>query len=720
MGSHVFGRTLTIAMSLVVLVAPSSYAATADGAQTSAGQSKALGTPERGAPDPAEPTVTAAPSVSATPPASATPDGIVGTATPPDTTLPDETAPPPEPSATSDPTGPTEVEVAESSGGWQTVALSARPGGFGSLPAMPSMPGSPSGALRATQPIVFTDEIEVDPFELAGVTWLGEGELRAWVRTRSDGTWSQWYELPSADDHAPDPGTAEAARERRGTDPLVVAPSDAIQVRADAADPQALSDVRLDLVEPGADPPPSVMNSEVSLDAEPDADADPASPGSAVRPTIMSRAAWGADESLRVEPPKYVQVHGAFVHHTVNANSYTAAEVPGIIRGIYVYHVRSRGWNDIGYNFLVDRFGRVWEGRYGGISRAVQGAHTSGYNDDAFAMSAIGTYQDAQPSSAMISAYQRLFAWKFAIHGVDPRYPVDYDGESWPAIAGHRDAASTACPGAELYARLSTIRRGTIVALGLSPSRDLDKDGIPDLAGTKPDGTLWLMSGLASGGYAPPRALGAGWNAMTPVMIPGDWDGGRHDDLIAKRRTDGTLWLFSGQGRVPFASSRQIGAGWNTMNAIIAPGDWNGDGNPDLMARQASDGSLWLYRGTGTGGFGVRSKIGSGWAAMDAVVGAGDWNGDRLIDLIARRSSDGTLWLYPGAGGNAFGTAQRIGTGWRGYLIVGAGDVNRDGRPDLVARTPAGQLMLYPGNGAGGIGAPSTLSTGWSGFNRLF
>ena len=135
---------------------------------------------------------------------------------------------------------------------------------------------------------------------------------------------------------------------------------------------------------------------------------------------IYSRAQWGADENIRGKSSlHYGDVHAGFVHHTVNANDYTRAEVPGILRSIYAYHVKSRGWSDIGYNYLVDRFGRIWEGRYGGIDRAVVGAHTLGYNDDSFAASAIGNYEMAQPSAAMLQAYATLFAWKLSLHGVD-------------------------------------------------------------------------------------------------------------------------------------------------------------------------------------------------------------------------------------------------------------------------------------------------------------
>src|SRR5690606_28751950 len=138
-------------------------------------------------------------------------------------------------------------------------------------------------------------------------------------------------------------------------------------------------------------------------------------------PTIYSRAQWGADERMRDKSSlRYGTISAGFVHHTVNANDYTAEQVPGIIRSIYAYHTRSRGWSDIGYNFLVDRFGRIWEGRYGGVDKAVVGAHTLGYNDYAFAMSAIGNFETVQPPAEVIAAYGQLFAWKLGLHGVNP------------------------------------------------------------------------------------------------------------------------------------------------------------------------------------------------------------------------------------------------------------------------------------------------------------
>jgi N-acetylmuramoyl-L-alanine amidase/FG-GAP-like repeat len=580
--------------------------------------------------------------------------------------------------------------------------------------ALPSMPeptperGNESGERR---PAVLSGELDVEPFLLAAITWeVPEDhiDIVAWVRTRRDGAWSEWNQIPVGDDHAPDPGSAEARRSRAGTDPLVVAESDGVQVRVDTGRGVIPGDLRLDLIDPGESPADASIGTLG---------------GSAVaaanRPTIYTRAQWGADESIR-GAPEYGEVNGAFVHHTVNANDYSASDVPEIIRGIYAYHVKSRGWKDIGYNFVVDRFGRIWEGRYGGVDRPVIGAHTQGYNDDAFAMSAIGTYTSKVPEATVLSAYQQLFAWKFSVHGVDPRRPVIYDGESWPAVAGHRDAALTECPGQQLYERLPTIRTG-VTAVMFPPSggdtwRDFSGDGRDDLmARARSDGSLWMWRGAAGAVYGTAQRIGSGWGGISSIVRPGDWDGDGADDVVARIAATGELRLYPGNGRGGFLPPRRIGTGWIGIG-IYGPGDLNGDGNADLIAR-FTDGTLWLYPGDGSGGFGRRSEAGHGWAASMMIVTPGDWNGDGNNDLVARRS-DGTLWLYPGNGRGGFPDVGRIGTGWGSFTsISGSGDVDDDGRADLLAWSSSGGMSLYPGNGRGGFLRPLAVGGGWAGYD---
>ena len=289
---------------------------------------------------------------------------------------------------------------------------------------------------------------------VVGVTWP-EGALstsdRVEYRVKDGRHWSDWTTMAADDDHAPDPGTAEAQHQRGGTDPYVVT-SDAVEVRVLTTRSAAPTGVQLDLVDP-------------SVSA---ADAPASQAGSAqaagTRPTILTRAQWGADESLRTGTPEYGTIKAGFVHHTVNANSYTSSQVPAIIRGIYSFHTQSRGWSDIGYNFLIDRFGRTWEGRAGGVDQPVIGAHTGGYNSQLFGAAAIGTFNTATPPAAMMTAFNKLFAWKLGLAHVDPTAKVTLTGMSTPVytVSGHRDADGapndTECPGNALYARLGSIR----------------------------------------------------------------------------------------------------------------------------------------------------------------------------------------------------------------------------------------------------------------------
>ncbi|TDD72989.1 hypothetical protein E1262_00400 [Jiangella aurantiaca] len=622
--------------------------------------------------------------------------------------VPSWAAPEVPPTGTGTPAVP--AETAPTADDLQMISLPVAAGGFGRLPSLPPAPG---GAPRefadvtAQIPIVYTEEYTVRPFRLAAVTWTGAAPVQAWVRVRSDGTWSPWYELPGGDDHQPDPGTAEAAATRNGTDPLLVPESDGIQVRVDGAQAGARrpADLRLDLVEPGTAPAMKSDAPELAVSGG---------------PTIYSRAQWGADESLRADPPSYGEVRGAFVHHTVSANAYSSGDVPALIRSIYVYHVRSRGWNDIGYNFVIDRFGRIWEGRYGGVDRAVVGAHTQGYNDDAFAASALGTYENTAPPSVMLGAYSRLFAWKFRLHGVRPLRQVNYDGEAWPAIAGHRDAAATACPGDALYARLGTIRSGTLRQMGIggdaTGGRDVNGGGRSDLmARQRSDGSFWLWPGGSSAGYGSRIPFGTGWSSMVSAALPGDWDGDGHDDVIARSSTGG-LWLYSGRSDRGFAAQRRIGTGWAGFTAVVAPGDWDRDGRVDLIARRR-DGVLVLYPGDGRGGFRTARVIGTGWAGFTAIVGPGDWSSDGVADLIARLPNGGLL-LYPGNGSGGFGKARSIGTGWAGFTgIAAAGDVDDDYVLDLVAWKADGTMILYPGSGTGAFLPSRAIGTGWNAFD---
>ncbi len=191
-------------------------------------------------------------------------------------------------------------------------------------------------------------------------------------------------------------------------------------------------------------------------------------------PPIVSRAQWGANEGLRRGRPDFAPINRVIVHHTV-----TAVDEPdpaARMRAIYAFHVRGNSWDDIGYNFVVDQAGRVYEGRAGGFGptgedaagRGVVGAHAGGHNTGSVGVAILGTFSDDRttPSDAALDAVAAVAAWKLGTRGIDPLAPG--------ALIGHRDVVATGCPGNGCQRRLAEVRersRGRIAAAG-SPDDD--------------------------------------------------------------------------------------------------------------------------------------------------------------------------------------------------------------------------------------------------------
>lgn len=247
---------------------------------------------------------------------------------------------------------------------------------------------------------------------------------------------------------------------------------------------------------------------------------------------------------------------------------------------------------------------------------------------------------------------------------------------------------------------------------------DVDRDGDADILARTSTGALVLYRGTGTGAIQAYTPLVAGWGSR-PFITMGDFTGDRIAD-IARVEADGRLMLYAGDGYGSLRAPVRIGVGWGSFRQIIGGMDFTGDRIPDVIARTA-DGWLLLYPGNGKGGFaGGGGQIGTGWNAFDSISHVGDFTGDTRGDLIARRISDGTLWLYPTTGRGTWGTPVRIGTGWKTMTaIFGAGDINGDGTADVVARNSAGALLLYPGTGRGGFLPSRTIGSGWSSLPQL-
>ena len=302
---------------------------------------------------------------------------------------------------------------------------------------------------------------------IVGVTWQRDSPRRnPTVRFRWH-TGSGWTSWRTAGSDSAAPNRRERATARPGTEPLWrPTGADRVEVRVrSGASP--VTDVRLLGV---GDAIPSPVQQVIEA-LRPELPTAEATTGIAHLGSVYTRADWGADESMRRCGPNYAStVRAVVVHHTAQPNDYSAADVPALIRADYAYHVRGRGWCDLGYNLVVDRFGQIWQGRYGGIARAVVGAHAEGFNTGTLGVVFLGTTDNYAPSSAVVAAMGRVagFAgatWHFnpnthvtLTSGGSPRYRAGARVRLW-RVMGHRDVGPTDCPGRNLYADLGRIRR---------------------------------------------------------------------------------------------------------------------------------------------------------------------------------------------------------------------------------------------------------------------
>ncbi len=314
--------------------------------------------------------------------------------------------------------------------------------------------------------------------DLVALGWRGGAPAGAWLRFATPGGgWSAWV-AAGGRGHGPDLAATAAGADTG--EPVWTGGTRVVQVRCE----RVASALELHLIDvsdgAGAAAAAGRRGLEAALElAQPMLAAGPG------QPPIVARRAWARGSSPPQVAPAYGAVRMAFVHHTENPNGYTAGEVPAMLRAIYVFHRFVRGWNDIGYNFVVDLFGRIFEARAGGIDEAVVGAHAGGYNLVSTGVAVLGSFMEVPISAAARAALEHLLAWKLSLHGVPAqgrvtvrvnpagasysRFPANAR-VSLPRIAGHRDGDSTDCPGNVLYASLPAVR-SSVAALAPRPVR---------------------------------------------------------------------------------------------------------------------------------------------------------------------------------------------------------------------------------------------------------
>jgi hypothetical protein len=313
--------------------------------------------------------------------------------------------------------------------------------------------------------------------DLVGVQWASGSAAGLQLRFRTPGAgWSAWV-AAGGHGHGPD---APAPAAGNVGDPVWTGGASAVQLRSSSP----LSDVRLHLIDVsgglGARREALALGPLARAAALPSA--TPLLAAGAGQPAIIARRAWARGLAHPRVTPEYGAVRMAFVHHTENPNGYVPGEVPAMLRAIFAFHRYVNGWNDIGYNFVVDLFGRVFEARAGGIDEPVVGAHAGGYNLVSSGVAVLGSFMSVPISTPARRTLERLLAWKLALHGVPSqgrvtvrvnpagarysRFPANAH-VSLPRVAGHRDADSTDCPGDVLYGELRGLRAGVHHLAGL-------------------------------------------------------------------------------------------------------------------------------------------------------------------------------------------------------------------------------------------------------------
>ncbi|GAA2611017.1 N-acetylmuramoyl-L-alanine amidase [Paractinoplanes durhamensis] len=427
-----------------------------------------------------------------------------------------------------------------------------------------------------TTAVLDVPERSAKPFSLVGITWTDpkaapSGVVEVRTRSLTTGKWSGWQKLETGEGGA-DPGTEGSTQVRGATEPVWVGASNGVAARIRPSGGKSATalpaGLRLDMIDPGkaggrggGEPDPSASSpSEPS--SEP-ATTDPTSapttapttesttttapttaptttaatttpttapttilpmpsstaPIVAALPSYVSRSAWSADETLVTTTISVAsEVRVVFVHHTAESNNYSCTDSAAIVRAIQKYHVKSNGWSDIGYNFLVDKCGTLFEGRRGGVTKPIIGAHTYGFNTYSAGIAVLGNYSTtdspgpaektiAQVAAARLGAYQYNPATtgQLTENAPDGKFP---QGQvvTFQRISGHRDGVATECPGNNLYARLPAIRAEAVnVVSGLT---------------AQPFGGGSLVSGV----YYARGTVTVNWSVNTPASLLSRFD----------------------------------------------------------------------------------------------------------------------------------------------------------------------------------------------------
>ncbi|PWI17627.1 hypothetical protein DI272_28265 [Streptomyces sp. Act143] len=648
------------------------------------------------------------------------------------------------------------------------------------------------------------DKRGTDRFSALLVTWddaAAKAKGTPEVRTRDleTGTWSGWQKLV-VDPSQADGAEGERAALRGGTESLWTGDADGVEVRlvnadgTEAGGQPAGMDVKL--LDPGTDPrgsgvepaafvaetttPTASPSDSVSPPASPTASVSPSvsasptqsasgtaspsatapsptstvpapRPSTVVKPPIITQAEWGASTDYDGTPGYGAEIKAAVIHHTGmdSDNTLSCAESRARMRSIQQEHF-ARGYYDIGYNFVVDKCGQIFEGRSGGMDLPVIGAHDIGFNTNTVGISYIGNYESAKPSKAALDAIARIVAWKFGMYGIDPTGKVTLvsgsdagvDGNkvakgssiTLPRVFGHRDTNATACPGANLYSKLSRI-----AALAKTPgishalaTSDYNRDGVTDLvAGVPKANAVKVVPGSVNGPVtaakvtltqSSPGVPGSSesGDAFGSSTAWGDVNGDGYADLAigAPGEDDTSGHADRGAVTVMYGPALNTGFSYSTsgvtatgakLGSAVTVGDFDGDGKADVFAAGTGRGGTYNVRLTGGGTtYGTLTTATGSVAYLDAATG--DFNRDGYADVALNYRDTGGIGRVVRFAGSATGLTKAGVISVKGGRSIAAGDVNGNGYDDIVIGQPVasesggrsgGQITMVPGTSTG-------------------
>ena len=563
-----------------------------------------------------------------------------------------------------------------------TTTTTAAPAG-GGLSTAALAPGRVGGS-----------QVGVDDFRLVAVEARNPSAEPALLRVHDANGWGEWRSMSFEIDNAPDHGTAEEQRaeahlgDRVLSEPFFVSHADGYEVSlpGDAQDAEVLV-VRdqTHLVAQDATPPAGALTL----------------PGHG-RPTINMRASW-TSRPPKVTPQIAPTVRMGVVHHSVSGNSYGPDDVPGELRAIQAFHMDGRGWDDIGYNFAVDRFGRIWEGRAGGINLAVVGAHALGANYEGVGVVALGDFSGMTANQSMIDAFGQIIGWKLYIHGSDAAGSAPFPlgegaingGKSvvMPHVVPHRVVQQTSCPGLitdqipaiQASAAAKQVQLRSTAGFWGAVTTGVNQDGRVEGFAIGNDQQLYHNWQMPGGGWSGWRGMGGPVAGRPTIGYNAD---GRMEVFVIGVNNGPLLHAWQLAPNASWSGLQSEGGTMSTSAGVAVAR--NPDGRLEAFVI-GDDDQIWNI---------WQIAPNSPWRGYGALGGSFPSN----VSLTANRNADGRLEVFGVADGDALIHLWRSGpTDWSPVTSL---DMPTFGDP-AVARNKDGRLEIV------GIDLGGTMWHAW-------